>query len=633
MENQSVGKNLLYYRKLKGQTQESLADKTQVTVRTIQRIEKGEVNPHLQTIKLLAAALEIEVNDLLPLENPKEEAVKKKWLLLLHATPLLGLILPLSNILVPLFLWIHKREDNEIYNRHGVKVLNFQITITLLAILSLVALLTIEKWGFLFFISFVPICVLIILANIIYVVKKNRCYYPLAIPFLKMVKPSKTFQILLCSMAIVFQVGCSGQQELTIERLDGSYITADSLQRKAKQLMHDANVTGMALTVFNSKKPVYQKAFGYKDFSEKLPLTDTTNIYGASLSKAVFAVLVMDLVEEGIIDLDTPLESYLPKKIYEYKPQTRWHDDYSALKKDSLYHKITARMCLAHTAGFANWRTAESDLKVYQEPSSKHRYSGEGFVYLQVVLEKLTGKGLQQLADERIFKPLEMKNTAYEWKSRFEHDFAYGHGPEGKPYEKDTDNEPRGASTLETTAADYTKFLHAVLSEKLISKASYQEIFSPQIAVLSPTSTYISDKQKDMPFAQRNISYGLGWGYLDTPYGKAVFKGGNGSGFQHYSILFPEVGKGIMIMTNSRNGRSIFMELLDVALKDTFTALEVAAYYTRKNVDILVKTDPHILCNGTLQYIPDEQFKLVNHTKAIRYIAHQIKNEQNHSTS
>jgi hypothetical protein len=84
---------------------------------------------------------------------------------------------------------------------------------------------------------------------------------------------------------------------------------------------------------------IYKKTFGYKKFDTKAPLQTNTNIYGASLSKAVFAVLVMKLVEEGVIDLDKPLQDYLPKPIYEYKPATRWHDNYSDLKTDTLYKK------------------------------------------------------------------------------------------------------------------------------------------------------------------------------------------------------------------------------------------------------------------------------------------------------
>ena len=107
MDHSSISKNLVYQRKLKGFTQEELAERTQVTVRTIQRIEKGDVNPHLQTVKLLAAALDVDVDDLLPLEDPKEEAVTTKWLLLLHGSPLIGFVIPLFNVLIPLFYQNH----------------------------------------------------------------------------------------------------------------------------------------------------------------------------------------------------------------------------------------------------------------------------------------------------------------------------------------------------------------------------------------------------------------------------------------------------------------------------------------------------------------------------------------------
>ena len=185
MNNQSLADKLKYYRQLQGYSQEELSSRTNVTVRTIQRIEKAEVNPHLNTVKLLAVALEVDVDDLLLLENPKHETIKKKWLLLLHATPLLGIFLPLFNVLIPLFIWIHKREDNPIYDLHGRKVINFQITACIFIIASFIGLLTIEKWGFIIFISIIPICMVIILFNIFYVLQKDVCYYPLSIPFLK----------------------------------------------------------------------------------------------------------------------------------------------------------------------------------------------------------------------------------------------------------------------------------------------------------------------------------------------------------------------------------------------------------------------------------------------------------------
>ena len=74
------------------------------------------------------------------------------------------------------------------------------------------------------------------------------------------------------------------------------------------------------------------------------------------MSKAVFEVLVMELVEEGVLDLDKPLQVYLPKSNNAYVPTKKWHDNFCDLEHVPLYKNITARMCLVHTTGFPNWR-------------------------------------------------------------------------------------------------------------------------------------------------------------------------------------------------------------------------------------------------------------------------------------
>ena len=193
----------------------------------------------------------------------------------------------------------------------------------------------------------------------------------------------KTGALLFCCMVLHYAVFSQ-----TIKRLDKTRISFAALDDSIQLLMKVANVQGLAISVFNNNQPIYKKAFGYKRFDTKEPLKTSTNIYGASLSKAVFAVLVMQLVEEGIIDLDKPLQDYLPKPVYEYTPTKKWHDDYSDLRNDTLYRRITARMCLDHTSGFPNWRWYEPDqkLRVNFTPGSKYSYSGEGLVYLQVVL-------------------------------------------------------------------------------------------------------------------------------------------------------------------------------------------------------------------------------------------------------
>ncbi len=159
----------------------------------------------------------------------------------------------------------------------------------------------------------------------------------------------------ILAVVLFFIFSHAGVHAQNIKRIDGSNVSFSALDQKINFLMKAANVHGLAIAVFNNNKPVYKKAFGYKRFDSKEPLQTNTNFYGASLSKSVFGVLVMKLVEEGKINLDKPLYEYLQKPVYEYKPVKKWHDNYTDLKADTLYKKITARMCLAHTSGFPNW--------------------------------------------------------------------------------------------------------------------------------------------------------------------------------------------------------------------------------------------------------------------------------------
>ncbi|MEO6932341.1 MAG: serine hydrolase domain-containing protein, partial [Chitinophagaceae bacterium] len=362
-------------------------------------------------------------------------------------------------------------------------------------------------------------------------------------------------------------------QAQTIIRLDKSTISPASLDTEIEALMTKANVQGLAIAVFNKNKPVFKKTYGYKNLSTREPIRGSTNIYGASLSKSVFAVMVMKLVEEGKLDLDKPLQSYLPKPIYEYTPAKKWHDNYSDLETDTLYGQVTARHCLDHTSGFPNWRWIEPDqkLRVKFKPGTRYSYSGEGLVYLQVVLEKMTGRSLEDLMEQHVFMPADMTNSSYTWQNRFQNDYAVGHKAQGDLYDKDTDNEARSASTLETTIDDMTLFLKAVLNNSILKPATRKRMFSTQMRIrtirqFGPLS--LRDSTGNDKIA---LGYGLGWGLLKSPYGVGAFKEGHGDGFQHYMILYPDTGIGVLIMTNSDNGESIFKDLLAYAIGDVYT--------------------------------------------------------------
>ncbi|MBC5992757.1 helix-turn-helix domain-containing protein [Pontibacter cellulosilyticus] len=107
MKKATIAQNLLRHRKRKGLTQEQLSENYGVTVRTIQRIENAKVEPHFQTLSLLAQSLEVEVKELScsePADAPQSNTAVRKWLLLFHLLPLMGVLIPFANLMLPLIL-------------------------------------------------------------------------------------------------------------------------------------------------------------------------------------------------------------------------------------------------------------------------------------------------------------------------------------------------------------------------------------------------------------------------------------------------------------------------------------------------------------------------------------------------
>ncbi|MGB3465468.1 MAG: serine hydrolase, partial [Cyclobacteriaceae bacterium] len=96
-------------------------------------------------------------------------------------------------------------------------------------------------------------------------------------------------------------------------------------------------------------------------------------------------------------------------------------------------------------------------------------------------------------------------------------------------------------------------------------------LFTPTISINSKTQFGFQAWEDSSDNDDIALSYGLGFGVLNTPYGKAVFKEGHDNGFQHYFILFPTEQKGVLLMSNSDNAESTFKELLELSIGDTHT--------------------------------------------------------------
>lgn len=298
-----------------------------------------------------------------------------------------------------------------------------------------------------------------------------------------------------------------------------------------KALIEEEEIPGLSVAIVEDGQIAYTGAFGVKSRDTGEPVEEGTLFAAASLSKPLFAYAVMQLAEEGKIDLDKPLYQYL---------------EYPDAAHDERYKQITARMVLSHSSGFPNWRNDK--LGILFTPGERFQYSGEGFVYLMRAVEHLTGMPLNEFMEERVFGPLGMDNTSYVWKEEFEGRFAAPHDDLGFPVSKYRPGEGNAAHSLQTTAADYAKFLLAMLQPQEQKVSAVEKMLSPEVRA----GTSFSD-----PKGRSGISWGLGWGLQESPEGKAFWHWGDNGTFRCFVMGYPDSGKALVYFTNSNLGLRI----------------------------------------------------------------------------
>jgi CubicO group peptidase (beta-lactamase class C family) len=259
------------------------------------------------------------------------------------------------------------------------------------------------------------------------------------------------------ALCTVFTIG----QERAIKRLDGSSILTSEIDATMTRLLKAAEVTGAAIAVIDDGKVAYEHAYGFRDKEKSLPLTVDSVMSAASITKPTFGYLVLQLVDRGMLDLDKPVYQYLPKPLPAY-PR------YADLADDPRYKQITARILLSHTSGFANWRWLEEDrkLRIHFNPGLKYAYSGEGIDLLQLVVETVTNKPLDQLMRERIFQPFGMVRTSLVWEERFASDAANGYDEYGRSVGVHQWKKPDAAGSMLTSIIDLARFMTAVMEGK-----------------------------------------------------------------------------------------------------------------------------------------------------------------------
>ena len=325
-------------------------------------------------------------------------------------------------------------------------------------------------------------------------------------------------------------------------------VAISRLEKDIPELMKKGGVPGLAIAVIRGGKTAWVHGFGVKDAKTGQPVTEETVFEAASLSKPVFTYGVLKLVEQGKLGMGVPLTTYLTKPY---------------IQGDERLKKITARIVLSHRTGFPNWRDKGAPLTIHFTPGERFSYSGEGYVYLQHVVEQITGKKLNDYMTESVFTPLGMRDSSYVWRRDFDKRTATGHNAEGAPVPLWKPTEAGAASTLNTTVKDYALFVDAVLTGKGLTSATLREMEKPQIALDPECRNCTERAPKEL---SKTLFWGLGWGIQRTKQDDELWHWGDNGAFKAFVMAAPKTKAGVVMFANSENGLAIGKTVIGEAM-------------------------------------------------------------------
>jgi serine beta-lactamase-like protein LACTB len=297
---------------------------------------------------------------------------------------------------------------------------------------------------------------------------------------------------------------------------------------------------GLVLAVAVGGKILYSEGFGFADLEERVPVWPTTKFRIGSISKPLTATALMQLVEAGKLDLDAPVQKYVPSFPDKGAP-------------------ITVRMVAGHLAGIRHYKEDEMEiqrhydnileaLKIFENdplvapPGTKFSYSSYGFNLLSAVIESTSGEPFLSYMQEHVFTPMGLVHTTadqntqiIEQRSRFYELAKDGH-QENAPY-VDNSYKWAGGGFL-STAEDLVRFGSTLMQPGFLKADTLTTMFTPQKTKTGEPSPY-----------------GIGWFIRRSHSGKLVYEHSGGSiGGTSQLILYPDSHMVVALVTNLSGG-------------------------------------------------------------------------------
>ena len=339
-----------------------------------------------------------------------------------------------------------------------------------------------------------------------------------------------------------------------------------------QSVMRETGARGIAVAVVEDGRVVDVQAHGDRNAAGD-PLTPDTVMYAASLTKAAFGYMVMQLVDEGVIDLDRSIADYLPRPLTDYgsdEIEDRYAR-YSDLAGDERWRMLTPRILLTHRSGFANFGFLEPDgkLKFHFDPGSRYGYSGEGIILLQFVLEQGLGLDVGAEMQRRVFDRFGMTNTSMMWRPDFAGNLADGWTIEGEIVPHDERSKTRAAGSMDTTIADMARLAAGMVRGDGLSPAAQAERVRAQAPIT--TRSQFPTLQPELPADEQRpgLASGIGVIRFDGPRGPGVYKGGHDDFVGNTWVCIERGRRCVVILADDVRAEPGFSRIVRAVLGET----------------------------------------------------------------
>lgn len=343
-----------------------------------------------------------------------------------------------------------------------------------------------------------------------------------------------------------------------------------AIDAEVARAMAETSAQGLAVAVIDNGQVRYVQAYGKRNTAGD-PLTTDTILYGASLTKAVFAWTVLQLVDEGRVDLDRSIATYLPRPLTDYADPEERYAPWDTLAGDERWRKITPRILLTHSAGFANfsWFEPDGKLHIHFEPGSRYAYSGDGIILMQFVLEQGLGLDLGREMQRRAFDRFGMTRTSMMWRPDFAENLADGWDLEGKVEPHDERSAVRAAGSMDTTITDFARFAAAMVRGESLSKASRKAMTTGWLPIT--TRQQFPPLLPEQPLAERrpDLAAGLGVVTFKGPQGPGFYKGGHNDTTANTWVCVERGKRCVVLLSNDVRAEAAFSGLVRFILGET----------------------------------------------------------------